>query len=94
MILSACCPAVASAAIATRSFAAVWAYALAIINEVVTSVTTRQFAFFCCHSVRLCNILLASACELSFRKRKPNVSIRERVGHAEQQRARTLQIKN
>lgn len=66
-VLSACCSTVACAAIATRTLAAVGTYTLAIVNEVAASVTTRLI-FFCCHSIRLCYILLAGACELSFRK--------------------------
>ena len=65
---AACCSAVASAAIAIRSFTAVRANTSAIVNEFAASFATRLFFFFC-HSVRLCHILLVSGCELSFRKK-------------------------
>lgn len=65
--LSACCPAVAGAAIATSGFSAVRACALAVINEFAASVATRLLFFFY-HSIRLCYSLLSCASELSFRK--------------------------
>jgi hypothetical protein len=67
ILLSACCSAVASAAVAARTLAAVRAHTLAIVNEFAASVATRQFTFFFYHSIRLCHNLLR-ACELSFRK--------------------------
>jgi hypothetical protein len=67
ILLSACCSTVTSAAVAARTFAAIGAHALAIVNEFAASVATR-LVFFFFHSVRLCCILLAFACELSFRK--------------------------
>jgi hypothetical protein len=65
--LSACCPAIAGAAVATSSFAAIGACALAVINEFAASVATRLLFFFY-HSIRLCYSLLSYPSELSFRK--------------------------
>jgi hypothetical protein len=69
ILLSACCSAVAGAAVTARTFAAVRADTLAIVNEFAASVATRQFTFFFYHSIRLCRNLLSRASELSFRKR-------------------------
>ena len=68
MILSACNLVVAYTAVAVSTLAAVRAYTRAIINEVAAVVATRRLFFLFLHSIRLCHILLADACELSFRK--------------------------
>jgi hypothetical protein len=67
MILSASGFAVAYAAVAASTLAAVRAHARAIVNEVATIFATRFLFFLFFHPIRLCHILLADACELSFR---------------------------
>jgi hypothetical protein len=65
--LSSGCSAVTSAAVAIRTCAAVWTYALAVVDGLATPVTTWHVCFFVHHN-SLTLYLISHACRLRFRK--------------------------